>query len=536
MKAGLCSPLVALALAFPANSRAEDTWGTPPPPARSEERLLLDGYFRTRGRLYYNLDLNRGPTPTTGEPIFPLAPDGSETLSAADMRTRLDVRMILAPEVRVHLRVDALDDVMLGSTPQGLPADSAAPSAYASTTQVPPVAGINALTDSFAVKRAWGEARTPFGTLVVGRMGMPTWGAGIVADPGDDLDADHDQDVDRVGFASTLADHVVGVSWDWNAIGPWADTVGLGGEGVDLYGGDDVHTLSFTVARLLDAHAVRRRKEAGGAAFTWGAWLSRRRQEEEVPAWYRSGVGGATGSLDAEDLVRRDFALLGADLFVRVEASRFDLLGEFVLLDGRVGNLSLIDGIVVDEVTMRQAGAAFEARVGLLPEDRLVLGLGARWASGDDAPGFGVAPGLDQVSSQPGDLDGPQFSLPSDTSVDNFRFNPNHRVDLILWRRLVGTVTDALVLRPSLSLSPHPRLDAELALVYSRANELASTPASSRELGTELDVQARWRVWQGLEARGAWGVFFPGAGLNHEALGLKAEAAQLGELMLAFVF
>lgn len=507
-----------------------------PPLPEQRERLVMDGYFRTRGHSFYNLDLNRGPTPTTEETLFPLSPDGSERLSTADMRLRVDVTVIIASEVRVHARVDGLDNVLLGSTPNGYPMNRWVPSIYASQGQEPPSSGVNASSDSLQLRRAWGEARMPFGTLVIGRMGMPLWGAGIVADPGDSLDADFHQDVDRLGFATTLFDHIVGVSWDWNAIGPTTGTGSLWGSELDLYGGDDVHTFSATVMRHLDPYAVERRNKAGTPAFTYGTWLSWRSQEQDASSWYRDGLEAADGKIQEGELITRDFRLFGADLFLRVDAPRFRLLGEIAYFQGSIGNLTLLEGISVDKVTLHQVGGSLQALWFLLPQERLSLGIEIDYASGDSAPGMGIASNLDQVSTHAGDLDGPQFSLPSDGTLDNFRFSPNHRVDLILWRRLMGTITDAVVLRPAIAFKPHERLSTELALVWSQAVEATSTPGGTRSLGKEIDLSARWELWRGLEARAAYGIFLPGSALDNTELGLQASSAQAGEATLAFTF
>ena len=47
-----------------------------------------------------------------------------------------------------------------------------------------------------------------------------------------------------------------------------------------------------------------------------------------------------------------------------------------------------------------------------------------------------------------GQLDGPQANLPRDHTVDNFRFHPDYHIDQILFREIIGTVTDAIYVRP----------------------------------------------------------------------------------------
>jgi uncharacterized protein (TIGR04551 family) len=513
---------------------------TMPPPATPPvvERVALDGYLRTRGYHLYNLDLNRGPTPSTGEPIFPYAPSGSESFSGGNLRLRLDAAIHIVPEISVHLRVDGLDKVPLGSTPAGFPADRWTPSIYASTSQEAPSSGVNAFGDSLSLKRAWGQALTPFGAFMVGRMGMPLWGVGMLADPGDDLDDDFDQNVDRIGLATTAFNHFLGVSYDWNAVGPSsASTAGSRwGQDIDLDPSDDVHTLSVALLRHLDEDAVKRRKRADKPAFRYGAYLTWRSQKMDVPSYWLGGLEEQTGSLDEDELVERGFQATAGDLFLDLLAPRWGLQLEAAHVRGSVSNLSLMQGVQADEVTMAQTGAVLRAWVDLLAEQRLTLAAEAGYASGDDAPGMGVASPMDQLEAQAGDLDGPQFSLPSDSTLDNFRFHPNYHVDLILWRQIVGTVTDAVYLRPAVKSQLHERLALEAAWIHSRANEPSSTPGGQAHLGDEVDLSAQWDVWHGMQARLQYGLFLPGPGFRNLQHDLEPTPAHAVRALVAFTF
>ena len=83
----------------------------------------LHGYMRTRGEVLSNLDLDRGLTPS-GEALFavPLDDPNAQNLTHADMRLCSDVS-IYAPGggVAVHVRLDLLDNLTLGSTPDDVP-------------------------------------------------------------------------------------------------------------------------------------------------------------------------------------------------------------------------------------------------------------------------------------------------------------------------------------------------------------------------------------------------------------------------------
>ncbi len=533
-------PLLALALPALADEEPRPLPLTLPPPSTPEvvERFEIDGYLRTRGYHLYNLDLNRGPTPSSGEPIFPYTPSGSERFSGGNLRLRVDAAIHIVPEISVHLRVDGLDNLPLGSTPAGFPADRWTPSVYASTSQEAPASGVNSFGDSLQLKQAYGHALTPFGAFMIGRMSMPMWGVGMLAHPGEGLDDDFDQNVDRVGFATTTFNHFLGVSYDWNAVGPSSATASgsLWGQDFDLEPSDDVHTFSVALLRHLDEDAVKRRERAGKLAFRYGAYLTWRRQQMDVPGYWLEGVDAQTGRLSEDDLQERGFQAVAADLFLDLLAPRWGLQLEAAHTRGAVADLSLIPGVEADEVTMAQTGAVLRAWVDLLEEQRFTIGAELGYASGDDAPGMGVAPPLDQLEAQPGDLDGPQFSLPGDSTLDNFRFHPNYHVDLILWRQIVGTITDAVYLRPALRGRPHERLALEAAWIHSRAQYASSTPGGEKHLGDELDLSAEWDVWHGLHARLQYGLFLPGPGFRNLQHDLEPTPAHAVRALVAFQF
>jgi uncharacterized protein (TIGR04551 family) len=159
-------------------------------------------------------------------------------------------------------------------------------------------------------------------------------------------------------------------------------------------------------------------------------------------------------------------------------------------------------------------------------------------ASGDDSPGFGTRIHAGQLVAQPGDVDGPQLRPPVDNTVDNFRFNPDYRVDLVLWRRILGQVTDAVYVKPTVRLGPfgstYHHFIADVSLIDSNAMFVSSTPGGDRHLGLELDLQARYRYEAGFEINFGYGVLFPGAGFRNVTLNLDPQPAQVLELILAY--
>ncbi len=500
------------------------------------EMFTLDGYFRTRAGLLHNLDLDRGGTPSTGEPLFPIPIAGGQVLGSADARLRLDLGIEVGDVVRARVRVDALDGLVLGSTPTGYPGTRWTPTPWASLGQQPQTAGVNALVSSIRLKEAWGEVLMPVGLLRFGRMQLPRWGLGVVTGRGTDLDDDWDDLVDRVSFATSFADHLLGVSFDINAVGPTSANATGGatrtGQALDLELQDNVYTLSLAFARLHDEAAIRRRRAASDVTASYGAYLSWRWQVADFPTFYAQGIAAEEQEWTAADAVARRMNAIQADGWFRLDAGPMRVEVEAVYGFLKVNDPSTLPTASLPALTSNQFGGVLEVE-GEAVADRVFLQLGVAVASGDPAPGLGVAPPVGQATSQPGDFDGPQFALGTDNTINNFRFHPNYRVDLVFWRHIAGTVTDAFLVRPQLTLRAGPALQARISGVISTAMAVGSTPGNDRLWGGEVDIEAEWTPVSGFVARAQYGLFLPGPALRNLDLDLGAKPAQVARVILA---
>jgi len=238
---------------------------------RTDVAVKLDGYLRARAEDLYNLDLDRGLTPS-GQPLFPvpLGNPNAQALSYADIRLRTDVS-VYAPggTVAVKARIDVLDNVAAGSDPQGAPSSSA--------SQLSP-------PGAFRVKRAYGEALTPIGLLEVGRIGA-TWGLGMFTNGGDCADCNYGDAADRVALITPLAGHIFALAYDIDQIGPFVAQQ-PGQTFLNLSPSADVHTVTVAFLRYKDDLSRERRRLAGKTTVEYGAFFSERWQNNDVPAEY----------------------------------------------------------------------------------------------------------------------------------------------------------------------------------------------------------------------------------------------------------
>lgn len=490
----------------------------------TETWVQVHGALRVRGELLWNLDLDRGLTPS-GRALFPVPLEDTtrQDVWNADMRVRTDLAFY-APfgAMAVKLRIDAFDNLALGSTPDGIPS--------ASSSQRPP-------EDVLRIKRAYGEVLTPFGLLAAGRMGAH-WGLGMLTNGGDCADCDSGDAADRIAFITPLLGHIWAVAYDFSSVGPTTQRVG-GSRVVDFEPSDNVHTISFAFMAWRSDLARERRRKAGKTTVDYGLLFSHRWQENDIPASWVSLAQPLT-RYDSSQVMARGFTATAFDGWVRVTHPDLRIEAEAAVLLGSVEQASLIPGALLREgVESLQVGVALESEFGAL-EGPVSGGLDAGYASGDPAPGFGAVAAGNAAYGAPGELDGAQALPPHDLRNDNFRFHPDYRVDRILFREIIGTVSDAVYVRPHVTWRfldlGAGRFSASLAAIASFAVESASAPGGESPLGLELDPTLVYESRDGFLLALDYAALFPFSGLDNPAAGLTARPAQLARLRVHFAF
>ena len=130
----------------------------------------------------------------------------------------------------------------------------------------------------------------------------------------------------------------------------------------------------------------------------------------------------------------------------------------------------------------------------------------------DSAEGFGVKDRLvfAEESGQQG---------VSNPEVKNFKFDRNYHLDLILFREVIGAVTNAIYVKPYISYdlfdAVEEELGARLDVLWAQAHEPQATPGDSSDYGLEADL----RLFYGEKNRFNFdieaGMFFPGAAFTN---------------------
>ena len=475
--------------------------------------------LRVRESGLHNLDLDRG-LDASGQPIFPVPIDNEQLVDVGDIRARTDVAVYARGiGVAVKARIDWLDNVSLAGSPDlrgGSPATSGG--------QLPSYA---------VVKRAWGEALTPIGTVAVGRMGAH-FGLGILANSGDCEDCDHGDAADRMAIVTPLFGHFVAYAYEIASRGPFTLSRDSG-HAIWLAPTSSTSGSTLAVFKTHSLATLARRADAGYNTLEYAAYLTRRTQNNDVPAQYLPSASPAE-TFTSADLVARGFSATGTGGWLRLSGPKFRLEAEVSYLKARVDQPSLIPGTVITvPVTSRQLGMAFQSHVVAGPTQ---LGVDGGYASGDDAPGFGAFPTAGQLAPVPGQFEGAQANPPRDRTVDNFRFHPDYRIDQILFREIIGTVTDAIYVRPharaTLLTVGSGRIDLLAAVIASWAVKPSSTLSGDRALGVEVDPELRYANSDGFVANFAYGLFVPGAAFDGTTL--AAKPAQAIRVRVGFIF
>lgn len=534
--------------------------------------LEFDGYLRARMDLFDRLHLgtyddqapvnsadpNAGtriratssvPPPT----LFRRNAENTNTLTSANMRLRVQPILNVSEDISLHATIDIFDNLVLGSTPESLPGFTGNPTlplpAFTGS-MVSPQAGLNGVTDSIAIKRAWAEVMTPFGQLRFGRV-PSNFGLGLLANDGNKLDSDYGDSADRIMFVTRLYGHYIVPAWDFTATGPNGRLGGdgnlraqanEGGQRIDLDPRDDVKSWILAVARRDKPEDIEEQMANDGWVANYGGYFVYRTQSYDQPQWYMSPSFpyGELASDQPGTYVRRDANAFILSLWGMFQWRKLKLEAEAVGMYGTIGNMSTSGGITAEDVysdpiTILQWGFALEGSYSFL-HDSLIVGLNLGMASGDDAPGFGLRPAAQGATDpEPGDFDGRQYGAclefrddgscaRYDTDITNFKFDPDYHVDLILFREVLGTVTDAIYLKPNVTYYITEGLGVNGAVIQSFSHYASSTPGNSNLLGTELNAHLFYQSDDGFVAGLAYGILFPWQGLSHrKELALSSE-------------
>jgi len=509
----------------------------PPPKGRRKRWKLfeLEGYYRMRTDWFKNFHLGFRDDPDLGGAPFPRSfscteaemRECNDSLSSANMRLRLEPSFNIDEGTAVHVQADVYDNLVLGSTPTGLDlgagySDTNKPPLGAfNDNQSPPVRGLNGDRDAINVKRVWGEVAIPLGVFKFGRQ-PNHWGMGIYynsggADPINgtyDYDGDYGDNVDRVSFSAVIPGTPLRamIASDWNLTrlvsNQTAENKGHEGHPFDLDDGDDMNSWVGVISRLDSPQEFRDTIDRGDLAFNYGVYF-----EYKTQSWDLDLTGFDNGGVfdNVTRYVPREMKTYSPDLWAKLGIGSVLIEAEFM---AQLGSLKSVDdlGIAGSHNIRKLGGAGRLTWKGV--EGKLRLGLEGGFASGDQWDNTIEGRTNIAYANQLGDpaICNAQHSC----TYTQFMFDRDYKVDMILWRHLVGALTNAAYAKPFLQYDLTKSIMFKVSNITSFALKPVATPGNDTLYGTEFNGDLGYyghRLFAGI----AYGVLFPFGALSHPA-------------------
>ncbi len=520
---------------------AGTNWDVPAaPPAPTYPYIDYHGYFRFRPDLLSNGHLGQAATNATqGNKVvttsavlpplslWPANNAGSQyanqvgkaaaesMLAGANMRIRFAPTIHVSDTIRIFTTFDIMDNYVMGSSPD-----------YAGALQRPDVPLVAFSTSMrpgvVAVKEAYAEWKTMLGVLRVGRQAS-NWGLGIFANggggdgwdggrpteyyggprqtwEGSGYDADFASYADRIAFVTKVGPTYIALAYDFASQGMTAiDTTRPDGQARDMEESDDVRQATISIfSKPMTPTEVEGRKKAllddHKAVFDYGAYFMYRSQTNDLANNSSTSdltLGDALKGKAGNQLMPRGATAMAGDIWARFEkriafSKRLVIELEAALLTGKVDDANTLVGSTPKVRDISMYGGALKSAyqnegIGVYFESGL--------ASGDDTGCFGVYPVAGDASCTLSTADGK-----ANSTITGFKFHKNYRVDNLLFRDIVGAVTNAVYFKPTFSINAYPfyspqQLGLDVSVMKAIAMNAAGTPGSGSDIGWEFDAR-----------------------------------------------
>ena len=291
-------------------------------------------------------------------------------------------------------------------------------------------------------------------------------------------------------FKGNIAGYTVGMGYTFNSSAPTSfsmqGTRTYGGQAVDLEQLDDVSEWFWILGRIDTEEVITDRVDRGQLLLNYGLYLTWRKQDFDYGALDGTGT---VKDQHAEAFVERHGWTVMPDLWFKLMWKKLHLEFEGLIIAGNIGNVS--DDIKTDEYSIFQYGWALRSSYKVL-DDSLSFGFDMGMASGDQSEPLNAD--VDRRRYHPLGLNADGTRIDRDGSLREMRLNMDHHVDLILFREILGTVSNAM---------------------YAMTYEPVGYPGNSRNLGIELDLDIFYRnLEEKFFAGMQYGVMFPLGALN----------------------
>ena len=489
-----------------------------------------------------------GDLDSSGSPIpkaLNAEPGELSTLAWSSMRLRYAATVHLGQRFRLRLSADAFDNMVLGSLPTEAYRDFNAGIRFDS--QEPPTAGVNSFEDALAIREVYGSWQ--FLSLVdvdFGRM-RDHFGSGLIRHRGDCLDCDRGSIFDGIRAGLDLFGLRAEMTVELTDVGAVEAHHDAGGQPRD-YGVDD-DTVTYTVRVLSSRQASRSPNqretdelEIDKLRVDWGLFfafteqvLSTERQGGSVlPNQCTDDTGTA---LSGPQLPWDCWLLHPRKLFIWKPSvwTRLDWRPDFssrltleVELAGQFGDAQHLQS----DPDLGDTSKVFEGFGGTVEftyqQGALTTGIMTGFATGDDARYLGYLDGQNILERDDANYEANE-NVKNNGAVTSFWFNPDYKLDLLLFRQIIGGVTNAYYIKPWISYgvlsTDDLALTVRLDVAYAGSTNPEGTPGKGSHWGVEVDAGIQADFSKGFKIGLDGAVLLPMNALRDPLSGVSPETA-----------
>lgn len=459
--------------------------------------------LRLRPELLWNGDL--GNTATTIPRALNLNEGDPSTLAWTSLRARYSATVHMGQRFRLRTSLDAFNNLVLGSTPA-----SGSGSFTDGTLDGGQEAGALSMRDTLRVREAFGSWRfIDWLDIDFGRM-SDHFGLGLIRNRGDCTDCDGGTIVDGLRIGLEAFDFRLEASMEMTDTGPLDDRTQGVGQPRDLGIDDDTSTYTLRLISSRQASLSKRQRGLSSAAeagfhMDWGLFASFTQQSLNAsPTDLLSqssqceGQRSSSGDVfslpyDCWELAPRELFIWRPSLWTRLDwtpglDSRLRVEME---LSANLGDVKFLQGLPELGDTSKE----FSGFAGALEIDyqsgRMSTGLDVGFATGDDRHYLGVLDGQNIIDPDDANYEA-NDNVRTNAVVTSFWFNRDYRLDMLLFREVMGGVTNAYYVKPWVAYrlldTEATRLSLRLDVAYAGAMKAEGTPGGGSHWGIEVDT------------------------------------------------
>ena len=483
--------------------------------------------LRLRPELLIGGDLNSSASPIRR--ALGADADDASLLSWASMRVRYGATIHLGQRFRIQFSADALDNLVLGSNPAS--GHAGFNEGTFSDGQGSPTSGINGLEDALLVREVYGSWHfLSLADLDFGRMN-DHFGSGLIRNRGDCIDCDRGSYFDGIRAGLDLFGVRAEATIELTDVGAVETGDGWTGQPKDFGVDDDtltytVRVLSSRTPSMSDRQRSTTSREVGSLQVDWGIFFA---FTEQVLSSEKQSVGLLPTQCTTEsgELLPRDelpwdcWQLQPRQLFIWKPSlwTKIDWRPDFssrltfeIELAGQFGDAQYLQG----DPDLGDTSKDFEGFAGALDltyrTGRLETGLSAGFATGDDRLYLGYLDGQNIVDPDDANYEANE-NVRTNANVTSYWFNTDYKLDLLLFRQILGGVTNAYYVKPWVSYAlldtDDLKIKARFDVAYAGAMNPEGTPGQGNHWGIEMDAGLHLEFSPGFEVAVDGGVLLP---------------------------